>query len=240
MRESSKTTADLEQEIQDITAEYTDFVYAVSHDLSSSFRAVEGFSQITRKRLGDSLDENTNKNLDLMEQAVGTGRGILDSLLEFSRLNTQPEPKAQIDSADLIKEALLFLKDLSDDKKAVINIGELPVIYAMRNKTTFLFFHLLQNALLYHKDNQIPHIDISARDHNDFWEFCIKDNGIGIRDRMQEKVFKPLQRVVSDKYPGTGMGLTIVKKVAHQHGGDVWFESDLESGSSFFVTIKKS
>ncbi|MEM6986774.1 MAG: ATP-binding protein [Pseudomonadota bacterium] len=115
----------------------------------------------------------------------------------------------------------------------------LPVIRSDPRHLELVFFHLIQNAMLYRADDRAPRIAIGGEDGADVWQFCVADNGMGVPSLALEKVFKPLRRAVGNAYPGVGMGLAIAKKVVQRNGGQIGVEAGPEVGSRFHFTLAK-
>lgn len=231
----------VEQELESLKKEYQDYTYIVSHDLSAHLRSIEGFSAIISKDNASNFDDKTKNHFDYVIKSTESIKEIISVLLNYSRINSNDNVFTEIDCNDLFQELKDQLKEMIAQSEAIISIKDLPQIQGNREQILKLFYHLLQNALLYRKEDVVPQIYITCEDNIDMWKFSIKDNGIGIKDNLKDKIFKPLRRGVSNKkYKGIGMGLSIVQKILKNHGGKIWMESEMDSGSSFFFTIKKN
>lgn len=240
MSSKEDTSNKLEKDLEELRNEYEEFVYTVSHDLIAPFRQIEGFLELLSKNSKDSLDEKGEKYLNLSLKGAAKGKGILKSLVAYSRLNNSSEPFTSIDLNTVFEEARESLSSTIDEKKAKISSSLLPSINADKEQLYLLFFHLLQNALIYQDINKTPEITLTFEEGNNEWIFELKDNGIGIAKNLWEKIFKPLRRAVSDEiYPGLGMGLTITAKILKKHQGSIWIESIKGEGSSFFFTLPR-
>lgn len=227
----------VQRELEHLRKEHQDFLYVISHDMGATLRTIAGFTQVIKEEQGDSFNDETKLCFDFIMQSVEKSKAILEGLLDFSRLTTRTEPFSTFECNDLLKEVQISLAPLIDSKKALIEIPNLPEITANRQQIELLFFHLLQNALIYQKENTQPHISLTVRETENKWAFCIKDNGIGIPDHMTETIFNPLKRAVGDKYPGVGMGLPIVRKILQQHHGDIRLTTGKKKGTSFYFNI---
>tara|TARA_R110002095_G_scaffold159187_1_gene137997 strand:+ start:325 stop:1065 length:741 start_codon:yes stop_codon:yes gene_type:complete len=239
MTSIEKQLKDTQKELTDLKEEYQEFVYATSHDLSAVFRVIEGFSQIIAMDHEGTLDKETKLHFEFITKSVKKGKEIQESLLELSRLTTRADPFSRVDSNELVNEATESLTELIQSKKAHIEFSDLPLVIADRQQMTLLFFHLIQNALIYQAENSQPHIVISAKEKDHCWEFSVKDNGMGIQGTQTEKIFKVLGRSVGDEYPGIGMGLAIVKKVLQRHRGNIWVKAVKDAGTIFYFTLAK-
>ena len=230
----------LEQELEELKAEYEDYAYIVSHDLSAPLRHIEGFASLISDDIYEDLDPKNQDRFDRIISSSQNTKDILKSLLEYSRLNSRQEPFQEIDCNSLVQEALEDLKDLIEPTTTIIKINPLPSIKADPKQIRLAFYHLLHNALFYHPENATPQIELTCETSNTHWQFYLRDNGIGIKETLIPKVMKPLRRaVLSSNYEGMGMGLTIADKVIKRHKGKLWIESSIGHGSTVVFTIEK-
>jgi len=230
--------ANTQHELEQIKAEYKEFAYIVSHDLSGPFRTTSGVLKIILENKDSALDEKTKRHLKIVLNETQKGSEILTSLLDYSRINTQAEPCQVVDSAVLVADVLTQLADLIGASNAHIKISALPSIYADKKQLSLVFYHMLKNSLTYIRDDVQTRIELSAKDKNGAVEFAIKDNGIGIRETHIDKIFKVLRRgVTQGKYPGNGLGLALAKKVVQRHNGNIRVESNVETGTTFYFTL---
>jgi light-regulated signal transduction histidine kinase (bacteriophytochrome) len=133
-----------------------------------------------------------------------------------------------------------LIKKTIEEKNAVINFPDLPVIRASEVHMKQLLQNLISNGLKYQSDGNQPVIDIFVQEKDDSWLFGVSDNGIGIESKYHEKIFAIFQRLhAKSEYSGTGIGLTICNKIVEQHEGEIWVESGTEQGTTFYFTISK-
>lgn len=240
---STKLEGELEKVLNDLAelkAEYEEFVYIVSHDLSAPIRQVEGFVEIITEKHADSFDDKTKRHFELINSGTSKAKQILDAITGYSRINTIVEPYTLLDLNVVMDTVKDNLSSLIDKSNASLTVGTLPKIMGSMKQIIKVFECITHNALTYQKAGNQPDIKLSAIDKGDVWQFCINDNGIGVANNNIEKIFKVLRRGVSDKkYAGMGMGLAISKKILQKHRGDIWLDSALESGASFYFTIAK-
>jgi light-regulated signal transduction histidine kinase (bacteriophytochrome) len=162
---------------------------------------------------------------------------ILDLLL-YSRANKPSEQLEAVSLNEVVSEYTLLRRKLITEKKAVITFNELPVLETFRAPITQVIHCLLDNALKYIKENIPPHIEILAKEKGTYWEFSVKDNGIGIDEQFYDKIFVLFQRLHNrNQHEGTGIGLSIAKRSVEYLGGEVWLESKVGEGSTFYFTI---
>lgn len=228
------------KELEKIKAEYAEFVYIISHDLQAPLRQIEGFVDLLSLRHDDDLDDKSKRHLALIVDGSNKAKKLLNALVEYSRLNTLRSPFISINCNELMEEVSLELSSLIELNNVTITYPKLPNIVGDKDQIFQLFYHLIHNAITYQNTENPPQINIDFKDKISCWEFSIQDNGIGIKDKLTEKIFKVLRRAVSDKhYPGMGMGLALSKKILELHGGDIRVESKIESGSTFYFTLPK-
>ena len=230
----------VKQELAALKAEYEEFVYIISHDLSAPLRQIEGFADIIESNHSDSFDEKTKRHFALIHSGATQATQILTALTNYSRLNTRAQPFALMDCNEIVAQVLAELSPLIAEMGASINCVELPSIIGDSEQIKLLFACLIENALIYQLPGNKPVIFISAKDDNNFWQFSINDNGIGVPENLTEKIFKVLRRGVSSKkYPGLGMGLAIAQKILQKHLGDISLNVDTNTGSTFTFKIAK-
>ncbi len=218
--------------------ELEQFAYVASHDLQEPLRMVTSYVQLLSNRYKDKLDDDANDFIAYAVDGSNRMRILINSLLEYSRVN-RVKPFEKINLKKLLQDVLLDLKDQILENKATIKINSLSDIYGDPVLISRLFQNLITNAIKF-KSKRKPLITISCEKRQHEYLFSVKDNGIGIQKEYQEKVFIIFQRLHSkDKYPGTGIGLAICKKIIERHEGKIWFESEIGKGSTFYFTIKK-
>ncbi len=219
-------------------AELEQFAYVASHDLQEPLRMITSYVQLLEKRYKDKLDEDANEFINYAVDGSNRMRILINSLLEYSRVN-RIKPFEHINTSELLKDVLQNLRDQINQNAAVIQVNELPNIYGDPVLINQLFQNLISNAIKF-KSTQAPEIIISCEKGNNEYFFKVKDNGIGIKKEYANKIFVIFQRLHSkDKYPGTGIGLAICKKIVERHSGMIWVESEINEGSTFCFTIKE-
>ncbi len=235
-----KTEAELQQKSEELARsnqELEQFAYVASHDLQEPLRMVTSYVQLLEKRYKDKLDTDANDFIHFAVDGSNRMRTLINSLLDYSRINLIKsfEP---ISTNQLLEEVLQDLSDYIKENNAVIKIDTLPHIYGDPVLIGQVFQNLITNSIKF-KSNTKPEINISAKESNGEVLFSLKDNGIGIQKEYSEKIFVIFQRLHNkDTYPGTGIGLSICKKIVERHGGKIWLESEMGNGSTFYFTIK--
>ncbi len=222
MGKTEEQLARVKAELEELREEYQEFTYKVSHDLSAPFRQIHGFSEILAKKYADNFDEKAQKHFKLILRGAKLGENILSGLLEYSRLNTRSDDFLETDCNEIVKQVQDSLSGLISNSDAQILCEKLPIIFADKKQIYQLFYHIIENSLIYQKEGNRPEISITIRNLAESFCFNIEDNGIGIKEAHRQDIFKILTRdVVASEYPGLGMGLAFAKKIVHRHGGRI-------------------
>ncbi len=236
-RQLAKQKKDLELS----NRELEQFAYIASHDLQEPLRMVSSFLTQLERRYGDVLDDKAHQYIHFAVDGAKRMRQIILDLLEFSRVGRHTGVPEWIDLNELVKELTAIQRDNIEAKGANIQVDELPALYVHRLPITQVFQNLVGNALKYAKPDVAPQINIKAEKQENNWLFSVQDNGIGIDKEYYDKIFVIFQRLhTRDQYGGTGIGLSIVKKIIKNFGGRIWVESEPDQGSTFFFTLPHS
>ncbi len=228
----------ISKDAEEILLEFQDYAYRVSHDLSAPVRSMVEFSKILSSEYGDKLDANAQEYLALIIESGHKMQGMMDGLLKYSRLNSLNKNFNLVDLGKVVKQTLLVLEEQIKKSNAKIVVGELPFLNADLEQISLLFNVLIDNAIKYQPVDNTPFINISAEKKNGFWQFAVSDNGIGIKQQFQDKIFKLFGRLHPDnQYPGVGIGLTLAQKIVNKHGGKIWVESTVGNGCIFYFTL---
>ena len=235
----AQRTADLEESNRKTAAfarELEEMIYVTSHDLKTPLRAISGFSQFLYVDYDDKLDDEGRHYLTRLIDAAKRMEKLLDDLLATSAITRTERMFERVPAGDLVKEAIKLVNP-DENADIVYDPDELPVALCDRFKMIEAFYNLISNGL---KFNDKPHkqIKITARTSEGFWEFMVADNGIGIEKRHYERIFKIFQRLHQrGTYEGTGVGLSMVKRVIEEHNGRIWVESHVGVGTIFHFTL---
>ena len=216
--------------------ELEQFAYVASHDLQEPLRMVSSYVQLLEKRYRDKLDTDA---IDFINFAVDGSRrmqNLINDLLSYSRVGSRGKPFQPVDSSAIYNAAVNNLQIAIRENEAYIEHGELPRVTADEGQMVQVFQNLIGNAIKFHgKDS--PHVIVNADRVNGNWIFSVKDNGIGISRQFFDRIFMVFQRLHGNEYPGTGIGLSIARKIIKRHGGQIWVESELDKGSTFYFSI---
>lgn len=229
------------QELARSNAELEQFAYVSSHDLQEPLRMIASYSQLIEKRYVDKLDEKGLTFLNYIVEGAKRMQGLIDDLLMFSRVGTRGKELSPIPIQKPIDIALHNLVRLVSETKANIRYPTpLPTVMGEATQLTQLFQNLIANAIKFCGKN-IPRIEINANKLNDFWEITVKDYGIGIDPEHFDRIFVIFQRLHGrSEYPGSGIGLAICKKIVERHGGHIWVESAVGTGTTFHFTLREA
>ena len=217
------------------------FAYIASHDLQEPLRVVGNFIGLLKRRYKQYFDDQAIEYIDFAVDGVSRMSQQIKSILTFSKVS---QKEINFQEADLNKVVKTKIHDLSqkiEEKKVQFQIDEMPTIVCEQTQIEMIFHNLMSNAIKFNK-NENPRIIISDNSEptSDFWQFSVKDNGIGIPKEHQAKIFEIFKRLHNKKdYEGTGIGLALVQKIIQRHEGKIWLESVEGEGTTFHFTICK-
>jgi PAS domain S-box-containing protein len=240
IHEQKVTEEKLKQSLNDLESSNRDleqFAYIASHDLQEPIRMIKSYSQLFERKYMNTLDETAAGYLNYISDGASRMHQLVSDLLQYSRITTKVLPYEIVDCSVVIGEVLEDLKLIIHEEDAIIDIGKLPVLKGDRTQIRQLFQNFIQNAIKFRSEKR-PEVKIISKKLDGFWQFTIKDNGIGIKSEYFEKIFVIFQRLhEKDRYPGTGIGLSLCKKIVERHGGEIHVESELGSGTAFTFTL---
>lgn len=235
--EHRNTLAELERS----NRELQEFAFVASHDLQEPLRKIQTFAEHLTTR-ASGLDEQSRDYLERMISAAGRMQALIRDLLAYSRVNTQRQPFVTLALDQLLDEVLQDLDSTLERSGAQVQREPLPVINGDPSQLRQLLQNLLSNAVKFHKPGETPKIRIYAEHQaTGEWSLCVSDQGIGFDEKYLERIFQPFQRLHGRQaYPGTGIGLAIVKKIAERHGARLSARSQPGAGATFCVTFRRS
>lgn len=219
--------------------ELQQFAYVASHDLQEPLRTINSYVGLLNEEYKEQLSGDINLYLRYITQSATRMSNLVKDLLDYSRLGLTTE-KSEINCNQVVQTVLDDLAALIEESKAKIQVEELPQIKGRQTEIRLLFQNLLLNALKFCQDNTPPEVRISCEERETDFLFSVEDNGIGIAEQHQERIFIIFQRLHNNaRYPGTGIGLSQCQKIIHSHDGEIWVESELGKGSKFLFTLPK-
>lgn len=235
--ESEKLLSENLKELARSNRELEQFAYIASHDLQEPLRMVGSYVQLLERRYKGKLDSDADEFIYFAVDGAARMKKLIGDLLSYSRINKEVSIKP-INLTVLMNEVIQNLSPSINEKGAIINFTELPIINADKTQMVQLFQNLISNAIKFTKEGIIPEINIKVEKQNNYWLFSINDNGIGIEEQYSEKVFIIFKQLhTKAKYGGTGIGLAIAKKIVERQGGNIWFESEIGKGTTFYFTL---
>lgn len=216
------------------------FTYAVSHDLRAPLRAIQGFSRILSRKAADKLDEEEQRYVNIIGESVNKMSNLIDHILQLSRLGRTELRKYEFDMRELIDEVLeVLLADHSYHPNITIQ-EKLPAVNGDRTMMTVVIQNILSNAIKYSSKEENPEISITATEDQDQVVYAVTDNGAGFDMKYADKVFQVFQRLhTEDQFPGSGVGMAMVKRVINRHAGEIWVESEVDKGTTVHFSLPK-
>jgi PAS domain S-box-containing protein len=228
-------------ELESINKELEAFAYSVSHDLRAPLRHMAGYSELLQKKASSSLDQKSNHYMAMILESAHRMGTLIDDLLAFSRIGRAETQKTPVSLAQLAREALTEVRQDTEGRKIVWNIGALPDFYGDRSMLRLVLVNLISNAIKFTRTRSPAEIEIGYFEgtENDLVVF-VRDNGAGFDMKYVNKLFGVFQRLhQSDEFEGTGIGLATVQRIIHRHGGKVWAEGAVDGGATFYFSAPR-
>ena len=202
---------------------------------------ITSFLSQLEKKYQHNIDEKGKQYIHFAVDGAKRMRQIILDLLEYSRVGRTEDSIEYVNLNTLIDEILILYKNRIEEAEAIINVSNLPTLKTFKTPLRQVFQNLISNSLKYVKPNCVPHIQISTTETNQHWQFEVSDNGIGIEQDYYEKIFGLFQRLHNkDEFAGTGIGLSITKKIIENWGGSIRVHSEINIGTTFYFTIPKT
>lgn len=239
IKESEQKLKNTINSLEQSNKELEQFAYVASHDLQEPLRMVSSFTQLLQKKYKNQLSEEADGYIHYAVDGAARMQILINDLLEYSRVTRKGKPFEQVDTFSVLGRAIANLRKKIEECHAIISNGELPSIIADEGQIARLLQNLIDNSIKY-KGDDAPIIYIAASENENEWIFSVKDNGIGIDQEYYQRIFEIFERLhSSSKYPGTGIGLAICKKIVERHGGRIWVQANDDIGVTFYFTISK-
>jgi PAS domain S-box-containing protein len=227
----------LNQELRRSNGELEQFAYVASHDLQEPLRMVTGYLQLLERRYKSQLDSDAQEFIAFAVDGAARMKSLILDLLRFSRAGTQTVELRRVSGATLLQNAMSNLSAAIEESGARVTFDRLPEVLADPGLLTQVLQNLLANAIKFRRGPQ-PRIHAGATWEANRWVFSVRDDGIGIDPAHLERIFRIFERLHSvEKYPGTGVGLAISKRIIERHGGTIWVESVAGVGSTFYFSL---
>lgn len=230
---------EIERKLRTVNEELNSFTYIASHDLQTPLRTISSYLGLIQRRLKNKLSEEESNLLNIVLNANGTMKTLIEDLLAYSKSGSEQKNLHKIDLNNVIKDVLLLLDDSIKTTNAKIMISKLPLVNANYSQMIQLFQNILSNSLKYVSSDVEPIINISCETKDNCYFISITDNGIGIETEYYERIFEPFKRLHGpEKYTGSGIGLATVKRIVENHNGSINVESKLGKGTTFIICFK--
>lgn len=235
-----ESKCDYRKQVERLEEDLEQFAYLASHDLREPLMGLAGFAALLQKRCAGTLDPNCLHFLEQIQDGAKRMEQKLDDLLAFSRVS-QTKTTGIFPLGASVEEARRSLVRKIAESGAILHVADdLPVIRGDRSMVAQVFQNLFSNSIKYRKNGTTPEIWVDSQQHDE--SHCIiavRDNGIGFDMRYKDRIFGVFQRLYTiEQYPGTGIGLAIVKKIVERHGGEVWVQAKPDLGATFYFTLE--
>jgi len=239
MREAFQELEHKTRELTRSNEELQQFAYVASHDLQEPLRMISSYTQLLGRRYGDRLDGDAKEFMAYIVDGAARMKQLIEDLLAYSRVGTRAKEFQEVDSGASLARALANLRASQEASGAVITHDPMPHVLADGAQLAQIFQNLIGNAIKF-RGAEPPRIHVGAQTTDTVCVFTVKDNGIGLDTQYAERIFMMFQRLHNKtEYPGTGIGLAIVKKIVERHGGRIWVESEPGKGAQFGFTIAR-
>jgi len=236
-KRSERALAERSEELQRSNAELEQFAYVASHDLQEPLRMVASYTALLAERYHGRLDDKADRYIAYAVDGATRMQALVRDLLTYAHVGTQGRALSAVPSQTALGHVLDGLKIAIEEAHAEVTSAELPVVKADELQLQLVFQNLIGNAIKFHADRP-PRVSVGAERGNGEWIFHVADNGIGIDKQHSERVFDMFQRLHErGKYPGSGIGLAIAKKIVERHGGRIWLDSVPDQGTTFYFTM---
>ena len=240
LKKSEKNLKQLIDELKRSNEELQQFAYVTSHDLQEPLRTITSFTQLLERRYKDKLDSDADEFIEYIIDAAKRMQKLIKDLLKYSRVTTKGKEFKLTDTEEILQNTIHNLYAAIDENSAEITYDKLPKIIADERQITQLFQNIISNSIKFRQPEIPPKIHISVKEDKENGEyiFSVQDNGIGIDEQYFDRIFTIFQRLhTRDEYEGTGIGLSISKKIIERHGGKIWVKSEPNTGSTFYFSI---
>jgi len=238
LKESQQSQERYIEELNRSNQELQQFAFIASHDLQEPLRKLVYYSDYLINQYSSSINENGIECLTKMQNSANRMRMLIKDILIFSQIDKERINLNDVDLNMIAHHARQDFELVIDEKKAILIIGDLPVIKADERMMMQLFENIISNSLKYSKKNLYPEIHINSRVKDDCIVLSFKDNGLGFDEKYLTQMFTHFQRLHNYiEFEGTGLGLAICRKIAEMHNGKIWAESKEGEGATFYVSL---
>lgn len=239
MFQNAQKLAAANQQLESANKELEAFSYSVSHDLRAPLRVVDGFSQAVLEDFGPKLPAEGLRQLQVIRESAQNMGQLIDDLLSFSRLSRKPLIMQSVETEPMVRAALADMNTECGGRQIQINVGALAPCKGDPALLKQVWVNLLSNALKYTRKREHAVVEIGCMEEQGEQIYFVRDNGTGFDMQYAHKLFGVFQRLHrAEEYEGTGVGLAIVQRVIHRHGGRVWADAAVDRGATFYFTVR--
>lgn len=225
-------------QLEEANKELESFSYSVSHDLRAPLRAIDGYARMILKKQGDKFDEGTMRRFNEIRSSAQMMGQLIDDLLAFSRLGRKQMSMSKIDMDQLVGDVWKELEVIHSGRDMILTVNSIPPGYGDRTLIKQVYFNLLSNAVKFTTYRDAAYIEAGGYTDGNENVYHVKDNGVGFDMTYYDKLFGVFQRLHSaEDFEGTGVGLAIIQRIIHRHGGRVWAEGKVDEGATFYFTL---
>ncbi len=240
VKQRTRELEDKIQELQEANDDLKSFSYSVSHDLRAPLRALSGFSDALYEKYRDQLGEKGNRWVHFIKRNADRMDELIEDILTLSRVTQRPLRKQDVDMRRLIDEVFEENKAVYPGISVRLDIADIKNSIGDEGMIKQLWHNLISNAIKYSSKNELAEIRISCSESDNKVVYAIRDNGVGFEEGYKDKLFLLFQRLhPENEFEGTGIGLTIAKKIVIKHGGEIWAESQPNQGATFYFSLPK-
>ncbi len=226
-----------QQQRKRLHKELEELAYIASHDLKAPIRTIASFVQLLKKRSGEQLDKTSNDYMEFILAGIKRFDNVINDLIQYTKISQTEGEVTEVNLQNILQNAILFHNEKIELLAASINSQTLPTLKADKTLIELLFQHLLDNALKF-SNNDTPKVQINVEQKDHHYHFVISDNGIGIDERFYHKVFELFQQLNTETpNDGTGIGLSVCKKIVERHQGKIWIDAELNHGTEVHFTL---
>lgn len=228
----------VERDLMRSNAELSNFAFLAAHELKSPLQAISGFAALLDKVQGPDLEPQAREFLGWIVSGANRMDGLVEDLLTYCAVDTDEPVLAPVALDDVVADAMAQLEPEVAGRGAVVDVEALPIVQGDPAQLVQLARNLLANALKFVREGEPPRVHVSAQRGVDGWLVTVADNGIGVDGEAGKRIFAMFERLHSrDRYQGTGIGLSICKRIVERRGGTIWVEPNLPAGSRFRFTL---
>jgi len=229
-----------ENDLERINLEMQQLCHAASHDLREPIRAITSFTQLLEHKLINLMDEESQDLMRRINAAVRRLYALIQDISSYAEFEFENRPFETTDLSSVVAKVIVDLEDAIKGTSGVVICESLPTVMGDSRQLSLLFQNLISNAITF-RSKRPPQVEITAQRESDYWTIAVRDNGCGIEKEHHQTIFQVFFRLHDrNNHPGNGMGLALCRRIAEQHGGSTWVESEPGVGSVFYVSLPVS